>query len=255
MTSATAQVSQELCSRLLCHSFPLLETLILSDCRLNTEDLKSLADGSSMGRFPAVKHLDVSYNVFKSSVDLKSLFKDDCKWKMLLHLDVRASSNDWFPFMNEKVREGCLSSLQELRFSVVGRLSARCSVQWSFLKNIWISYVQISQGSMLKAVRGLVHKGMFPSLDTLMLSGSTSGSYSTSGTDGASQPSSQSSDMDAEYDYADHYNLLKRGILVRFLQFSNDEAKLLNRMDARSEQCQTKSISNSKGIQFIYRPI
>ena len=192
----------------------------------------------------------MSYNVFKSSVDLKSLFTDGCKWKSLLHLNVRGSSNHWFPFLNEKVKVGCLSSLQELRFSVVGSFSAECSVQWSFLKNICISYVQISQGSMVKAVRASVERGMFPSLELLTLSGSTSDSYSTSDTDDSSQPHSETTaDMDDEYDYhyADHYDLLKRGILVRFLQLTTDEAEILNRLGARSEQGRTKSLSSLEG--------
>ena len=236
-------------STLLCHSFPLLETLILSDCGLNPEDLECLAKASSKGRLPAVKHLDVSYNVFKSSDDLESLFTESCRWKSLVHLNVHGSSNHWFQFLNDKVRVGCLSSLQELRLSMVGRFSPGCGARWSFLKTICISYAQISQGSMLKAVRAFVEKGVFPSLDTLTLSGSTSGSYSMSGTDDSSQPSSQSAaDVDAEYDYADHYDLLKRGILVRFLQLNTDEAEFLNRLETRSEQGYTKSILRSKGI-------
>ena len=192
-------------SMLLCHSFPLLETLILSDCGLHAEDLKSLAKASTRGRLPGVKHLDVSYNIFKSSADLESLFTDGCKWESLLNLNVRTSSDHWFPVLNEKVRKGCFSSLQELRFSVLGRLSAGCSVQWSSLKNICISYVQISKGSMVNAVITSVEKGMFPSLELLTLSGSTSGSYSPD-IDDSSQPISQTIvDMDSQYDYADHY--------------------------------------------------
>ena len=93
-------------SILLSHSFPLLETLILSYCRLNSEDLRSLAKASSKGILPAVQHLDVSNNIFESSVDLESLFTDGCKWESLFHLNVYASSNHWFPFLNEKVRKG-----------------------------------------------------------------------------------------------------------------------------------------------------
>ena len=225
-----------------------LETLILSDCGLHSEDLRIIAKASTLGSLPKVKHLDVSYNVFESSVDLSCLFTDGCKWESLLHLNVRASSNHWFPFLNEKVTEGCLSSLQELRFSVVGSFSAGCSAQWSFLKNIYISYVQISKGSMVKAVRASVERGMFPSLELVTLSGSTSDSYSTSDTDDSSQPHSETTtDMDDEYDYADHYDLLKRGILVRFLQLTTDEAEILNRLGVRSEQGRTKSLSSLEG--------
>ena len=49
-------------SILLCHSFPVLETLILSDCWLNSDDLRSLAQANKEGRLPKLKHLDISQN-------------------------------------------------------------------------------------------------------------------------------------------------------------------------------------------------
>ena len=49
-------------SILLCHSFPSLNSLILSDCGLNSQDLCSLAQASLEGRLPQLRHLDISDN-------------------------------------------------------------------------------------------------------------------------------------------------------------------------------------------------
>ena len=49
-------------SILLDHSFPSLNSLILSNCGLNSQDLCSLAQASVEGRLPQLKHLDISEN-------------------------------------------------------------------------------------------------------------------------------------------------------------------------------------------------
>ena len=49
-------------SILLCHRFQSLDTLILSDCGLNTDDLNSLARAKAKRRLPELKHLDISEN-------------------------------------------------------------------------------------------------------------------------------------------------------------------------------------------------
>ena len=49
-------------STLLCHSLPSLETLILSGCGLNSDDLSSLAQADMEGRLPELRHLDLSDN-------------------------------------------------------------------------------------------------------------------------------------------------------------------------------------------------
>ena len=49
-------------SKLFCHHLPLLKTLILCDCKLNSQDLQSLADANVNSRLPNLKHLDLSEN-------------------------------------------------------------------------------------------------------------------------------------------------------------------------------------------------
>ena len=49
-------------SALMCHYFPHLQILVLRCCNLNINDLLSLAEASSHGRLPELRHLDMSQN-------------------------------------------------------------------------------------------------------------------------------------------------------------------------------------------------
>ena len=61
---------------LLTHSFPTLNTLILSHCDLNSDDLQSLARANVEGKLPQLEHLNISYN----SVDISDLFTHSAQW-------------------------------------------------------------------------------------------------------------------------------------------------------------------------------
>ena len=52
---------------LVCHSFPSLESLILSNCYLSYVDARSLAQSNGGGKFPKLKHLDISKNCCRMS--------------------------------------------------------------------------------------------------------------------------------------------------------------------------------------------
>ena len=106
-------------SSLTIHSFPLLKTLILSDCGLNSQDLSSLAQAKVRGKLPLLKHLDISENKLSLS-DFVCLFDESITWNELVSLDIRnAFNNDAqddkvIDYMNELVSHGCLSSLKKL---------------------------------------------------------------------------------------------------------------------------------------------
>ena len=103
------------------HSFPSLNTLILSECNLASTDLKSLARASTHGRLPKLEHLDISRNGYAQS-HLQDLFSFQQKWENLLVLKVQQDPNSQkennLQLMLEFVRSGCLSSLTELHVSV-----------------------------------------------------------------------------------------------------------------------------------------
>ena len=67
-------------SILLCHSFPVLETLILIDCWLNSDDLRGLAQANKKGRLRKLKHLDISQNQ-NIKIERESFFCCDTKWE------------------------------------------------------------------------------------------------------------------------------------------------------------------------------
>ena len=70
-------------SVILCHSLPSLNSLILSNCGLNSQDLCSMAQASVEGRVPELKHLDISENI-KLPDQLEYLFSNAYTWQTLL---------------------------------------------------------------------------------------------------------------------------------------------------------------------------
>ena len=103
-------------SILLCHSFPSLSTLMLKDCGLSSQDLRSLVEASVKGRISELKHLDISQNImFKN--DLDKLFDLECKWETLVRLNIEGTSLNCFSELNANVKSGCLLGLEELCIS------------------------------------------------------------------------------------------------------------------------------------------
>ena len=110
-------------SILLCHSFPSLSTLILSDCGLNSCDLSSLTHANNRGRLPKLKHLDVSQNK-DLEADYESFFSFTAKSDKLSHLvidRVGKVSNIFDQKRDARV------NLSEVKFNISGA-SARRSI-------------------------------------------------------------------------------------------------------------------------------
>ena len=70
---------------LLRHSFLSLNSLILSDCWLNIQDLCTLAQASVEDRLPKLTHLDISHN---NSICFVNMFQGSCKWNKLSKLNI-----------------------------------------------------------------------------------------------------------------------------------------------------------------------
>ena len=125
-------------SILLCHSFPSLNALILSDCGLSSEDLSSLAQAKVKSRLPQLRHLDISNNS-GLEVGWQSLFSHTCKWGDLRSLNVESSSNSWFSHLSSKVKYGCLQNKENLQLSVDHTFLERIDNTWRSLKILQIS--------------------------------------------------------------------------------------------------------------------
>ena len=68
--------------------FLMLQTLILSQCGLNSDDLLCLAEACVEGGLPELKHLDISKNPQWGGY-LESLCQFSCTWNNLLTLNVQ----------------------------------------------------------------------------------------------------------------------------------------------------------------------
>ena len=167
-------------SILLCHSFPSLETLILSDCGLNSDDLSSLAQAGVEGRLPELKHLDLSDNEALIG-KWRHLFSVRQRWSHLLSLNIKQNihteQDQHFDALVHSVRLGALGNLQQFTVSAGCHngdfLFSSCPrVKWPNVQLLDIhcghkygsaEYIQLFQ----KAVQGIVEKDLFPRLDTL----------------------------------------------------------------------------------------
>ena len=163
------------------HSFPSLNSLILSDCGLNSQDLCSLAQAKRKGKLPQLKHLDVSQN-YDLIDHLSHLFSSDEKWLELLILNTQQStlSDKELQTLVQKVQSGCLRSLQELCVSAQSFdcLSSYSNMKWSQLRELHVScspvYSHIVR--VLKPIAKCVEKKWFPNLRKVYLTFHTSDS-------------------------------------------------------------------------------
>ena len=110
------------------HTFENLNSLFISNCDLNSEDLNVLAQASVGGRVPQLRHLDISKNQVCAG-HLDCLFDEGCKWDSLLILDIRQTPITRLSTKRElfskdlevlcfKIESGCLSSLEEVSFTM-----------------------------------------------------------------------------------------------------------------------------------------
>ncbi len=101
--------------RVLCgERLPTLQTLILRDCRLKSEDLLSLSEAEARGDLPNLHHLDIT----RHRGDLHSLFREGNKWNQLHILKAypnytKHSPRD-FKVLCSCASQGGLRSLREL---------------------------------------------------------------------------------------------------------------------------------------------
>ena len=137
-------------SVLFTHSFPRLNTLILSGCGLNATDLQNLARASVEGKLPQLRHLNISHN----GENIRALFTHSAQWNQLKTL-VTSDGN----ILN--VEPECLISLELIlwRSSKQPRSVTR---RWLCLKVIGVLFEDCAD-----CVADGVERGMFPSLTTV----------------------------------------------------------------------------------------
>ena len=105
-------------SLLLSYSLDSLKDLLLSNCGLDGDDLRNLAQANAEDKLPQLKFLDVSDNP-KTVGKLHCLFSHGQKWENLLNLNVKKDidSTEDFRSMIGPVRSGALESLIHLGLS------------------------------------------------------------------------------------------------------------------------------------------
>ena len=150
-------------SRLLGQGFPSLHRLVLSNCKLNSLHLRSLAQAEMDGKLPQLKQLDLSHNK-QPFGKIDDLFQLGCMWQGLLSLNFEGCSSISFPYLNRKVQCGCLSLLEELIFSTDVDISKQSSgfVPLPFLQTLHFYSQVCSTFELVPAITSLVEKNLFP---------------------------------------------------------------------------------------------
>ena len=136
--------------------FPILHSLVLRDCGLNSEDFRSLAQSNVQGKLPRLKHLYVSMN---EKVDIsQSLFSHSVKWNQLLTL----STDDTNVF---NIGLDKLCSLRELKIPITSS-PTKIARSWGSLQEIdVVEPSSINSGDkILSDIADGVEKGLFPNL-------------------------------------------------------------------------------------------
>ena len=154
---------------LLCHSFPSLNSLILSDCELNSQDLCSLAQANIKGRLPELKHLDISENDGTIG-HLQCLFTDSCTWPKLEKFNFQQSRE-----LNQesyKLKPKDLPSLRELRLCVWRTTPLPISINqsWPHLHALTVATNEHNDFyKQLDSIADTVDKKLFPALRTVRI--------------------------------------------------------------------------------------
>ena len=132
-------------SVLLCHHFLLLNSLILSDCRLNSTDLRHLSQARVEGRLPQLKYLDISENNFF----LDNFF--EASWNQLLWLNITG-------LHHHNTRFNCFQPLQRLSLSSCRILNTGC---WPKLQTLCINN---SKSYVMEQVATAAEQGYLPAI-------------------------------------------------------------------------------------------
>ena len=137
------------------HSFPSLNSLILSDCGLNSQDLFSLAQTSVEGRLPQLRYLDISHNL---EINVDDIFQASCTWGELLKLNITGIKYEHSKKLSKSMSSVFLHSLQEILISDDEILGYR-------LQNI--QKICLSGNDSLDNVASAVDQGKFPALHSV----------------------------------------------------------------------------------------
>ena len=169
--------------KLLCRKFPVLHSLVLSNCSLEIPDLLCLAQANVEGWLPMLRRLDISNN--RNFGNLRDLFAFDSEWQTIgilrteINEDVDRHNDLQFESLAEKVASGKMSCLKKLSFSTqkADYLPKHSGACWKQLRCLEISSGGLSCVEVLAPVveqiekeRQSCHSGrpqMFPRLHTV----------------------------------------------------------------------------------------
>ena len=145
-------------SALLANPFPILRSLVLRQCEMNSMDLGSLARANIQDKLPVLRHLYISLN---ENVVISQLFSHSVKWNKLLTL----ASDDTNVF---NVGLDKLRSLQELKIPT-SNSSTNITRSWPSLQEIDVVEPSScrSGDKVLSDIADGVEKGFFPNLKTV----------------------------------------------------------------------------------------
>ena len=142
-------------SALFTHRFPRLNTLKLRWCKLNSNNVQSLARANVEGKLPQLRHLDISDIDY---VKISDLFTHSAQWNQLKTLETSDKN-----ILN--VEPKCLISLEEL---ILSSWCVRQSIPQSVTRQwLHLEVIGVEKENIACCIADGVERGMFPSLTTV----------------------------------------------------------------------------------------
>ena len=140
-------------------SFPTLNTLILHQCQLDSEDIHSLARANVEGKLPQLRHLYIKGH---DNIEINNLFEHSDQWN---HLTTLAISD--INVLN--VEPECLTSLEKLILFIPQSTLPREFLQESQLQSVsrqWprLKVIEVGDEDIAGCIADGVERGMFPAL-------------------------------------------------------------------------------------------
>ena len=160
-------------SMLVRERFPSLNSLILCDCGLNSDDLRSLAQANVGGKLPELRHLDISEN--ENTVDhLEHLFYRQCKWEKINSFNIEKQhfkSVKDVKLLARRFTSGCFRALEKLKISSFRQdgVFRRMATPLSNLQHIETSCDPTIIGEILNSISEAIEGDLLPVLETITM--------------------------------------------------------------------------------------
>ena len=166
-------------SYLLRRQLPVLTSLTLCQCGLQTPDIQCLSQAYVEGKLPNIKHLDISHNSDHGHRNIfENLFYKNSKWEKITSLNIQSVHCNYgqnfqdIQSLSHRAQLGYFPALQEIKFSMREEILVAKSIPkyWQDIHTMEIDCMNIApKMDILSYIALCMSTGSFPSLKVVRL--------------------------------------------------------------------------------------